>query len=366
MHLSLRPLRLAALLALLGAPAAAQEAATACFDVAAEPGRGLAAAVHPTALRERYAAAIVARDWETAIRGYVATIDSTLRASVAESSRPSAAYTPVAESYRRALAPLADAATDAVRAPRRDWARLLRDAEINQARPVPDEGRALIMQRSTGEAITIPLDAIRPEERDALCWSAWGLYRLLGTVNFETVPAAFARVEATAGRWTRYQDGGPLQLPHELLLNRLARPLVGGIGAGRYDPPRITLTAVHPFAGVELRRTGNAWANDQGAAVHLAGFTVWLGDWKTNVGASWIAAASGDGTVGQGALLRFGDLVNIGFIDRRVAGGPLQRSAIFQLDALKLIASDARAKQALAALGISGEIFETTRKDREP
>lgn len=338
----------------------------ACMNVPESAGGGVASIVHPRTLRERYASEITARDWATAIRGYGATIVRTLGDTLEIGRAPSSAYPMVAKALREQVTVLVNATAAAVSGPRADWARQLGDAEMNQARPVIEEGEVLLMQRSTGAQIVVPVATLRLEERQAICWSAWSLYRLLQTVNFETVPAAFARVEATARRWTRYQDGGPLQLPHELLLNRLLRPVVGKVGTERYDPPRITLTAVHPFAGVELRRTGGGWANDQGAAVHLAGFTVWLGDWKTNVGASWIAAASGDGTVGQGALVRLGDLANVGFIDRRIAGGPMQRSAIFQLDALKLIASDARAKRALAAIGISGEMFETTRNDKEP
>ena len=341
----------------------AQAAATACADEPGARGRGVAATVHPEALRARYAAAIVARDWEHAIRGYVGTIDSTVRAVTAVNATPAPTSVAFLEAYRAALAPLADATVDAVRAPRRDWARLLGDAEINQMRPVLDGGRVVVMQRSTGFELEIPVDALRADERDVVCWSAWSLYRLFGTINFETVPAAFARVEATSRRWQRYQQGGPLQLPHELLLNRLARPLVGG---GPYDPPRVALAVLHPFAGLELRRSGGGWVQRQGAAVHLAGVTVWLGDWRTHVGASWIAAADGDGVVGQGALVRLGDLVHVGFLDRPVAGGPRQRSALFQLDVLRLIASDARAKQGLAALGISGEIFTQSQAAGRP
>jgi hypothetical protein len=367
MRVILGILRLGGFLALLGTPAAAQnDPSRACTHVPDSPGGGAAARVHPTTLSERYAREIAARDWTTAIRGYGATIVSTLGDTLEPGKAPSAAYAPVARALRSQATALVNATAAVVSGPRANWAQGLGDAELNQVRPVLDDGRVLLMQRSTGAQVVVPVESLRVEEREALCWSAWSLYRLLQTVNFETVPAALARVEATAGRWTRYQNGGPLQLPHELLLNRLVRPVIGSIGSGRYDPPRFTLTAAHPFAGVELRRTGEGWDNDQGAAVHLTGFTVWFGDWKTNVGASWIAAASGDGKIGQGALLRIGDLVSFGFIDRRRADGQMQRSAIFQLDALRLIASDARAKTRLAALGISGEIFETTPKQKEP
>jgi hypothetical protein len=344
----------------------AQDPATACLNVSADPGRGVAAPLHPTSLETQYAAVLAARDWERALRGYMDTIRFTIAVTDAPSAAPSVAYTRVANAYRESLEGLVAEVTLAVRAPRHELASRLERAEINAIRPDLEGGRVFLLQRSTGEAIPASVDSMRDDERNVLCWSAWSLYRLFHAINFESVPAAFARVEATSRRWRRYQDQGPLQLPHELLLNRLARPVLGGLGSSRYDPPRVSLAVLHPFAGVELRRTGDAWVNRQSAAVQLAGASLWIGDWRTPVGASWIAAVGANGVVGLGALVRVGDFANIGYIDRPVPDGPRERSAIFQLDALRLFTSDARAKQLLAALGISGRIFEQTQDAGRP
>jgi hypothetical protein len=333
----------------------------ACRQPTENPGHDYPSLVHPTRLREQFAKDIVAGNWSNAIRGYAGVITTALRDTQALAAPRSAAFRDISSRFEREVTDLSNAAAAAVLAPRAEWAAKLSAAEINRAQPRPDGGQMVVMARADGGQIILPNDGLRQEEAQLLCWSSWSLDRLLGTVNFETVPAAFLRVRQTADRWTRYQEGGPLQLPHELLLNRLVRPVLGGRGASRYDPPRVSLAAVHPFAGVELRRADGGWKNRQGAAVHLAGVSVWLGDFRTNVGASWIAAADGDGTVGQGGMLRVSDLVSIGFIDRRI-DGVKRRSSIFQLDALRLISSDANAKRALSAIGISGKMFEQAPK----
>ena len=165
------------------------------------------------------------------------------------------------------------------------------------------------------------------------------------------MPEAVSRVEATAALWDRYKKRGPLQLPHELAINRIVRA-VGIAGGKRYEPPILELIVAHPYAGFEFRRSGGALTYEATVAAHVGGATLWLAERRFPLSLSWVASIADD-LVGHGAVLRLGELASIGYIDRRSQGEQSRRSLILHLDALKFLLDDARAKQALALFGVS-------------
>jgi hypothetical protein len=307
----------------------------------------------------KFAPQLAVRDWPAVLDGYSTATAIALRPGLTSS----AGFTTTSLALSQAIAQQVAGARAAVERPAREWAASLRDVDVNLTRPTVSGGAVLVLEGGdTPRGVVVPLAELSNDEADAICWSAWSVYQLLNALNFATVPAAFARVEATGARWERYASAGPLQLPHELLLNRLARPITSLASMTKYDPPRIQFIAAHPFAGFELRRRGANLQQSQSAAAHLLGVTLWLGDWRTHVSATWIAAVSDD-VLGQGAILRLDDVISAGFIDRRVSGSPVQRSLIIQVDALRLIADDAQAKRLLSLFGISGVVLHPDEKN---
>jgi hypothetical protein len=343
------------LLCALAATASASEAQQGlgrCTEpmVSGAPARGEAAPVHPDRLREMYAPAIVARDWPTAITGYSGTVRLTLEGFASPS--------PAFAAARGSILSLQDSARiamlDWIARPVDDRLGVLSGDVVNQFRPVLVRGGTLAILQSSTRPFGVALDttAMSDAEVEALCWSSWSLYRLAGSVNYETVPAALARVEAQTRRWERYQTRGPLQLPHELVANRLIRDISS---RSQFHPPSVGVVVAHPFAGIELRRAGNGIARTETIALEVLGATWWFNDWKHFAGASWVVSSTSEGDLGHGALARVGGIATAGFVQRQDASGGTSRVLLVHLDALRLLASDNNARRVLALLGVSGE-----------
>ena len=318
------------------------------------PLTGKPRAVHPDHLRERFGRSIAAHDWATVFAGYTAVIDTTL-----DDLGSGAAY----ESVRRAFEPAADSMAAglarALQRPKSELAAALADLEINQFRPVTNLDGNLIILQGNRLPLGIALDSTRltGDQLQAICWSGWSLHRLLANVNFETIPGALARVEAQERRWERYRTQGPMQLPHEMTLNRLRRLLFPPRGSARFNPPRFDVVAVHPFAGIELVRTDNGVARSESVAAELGGATLWINDWKQHIGASWVLAYDSDGRIGRGPLFRLGGYATAGVLSRKDASGKSRKSLLIDIDALRLLKSDAVPQAVRQAQGIAGELL---------
>lgn len=323
---------------------------------------GPAAAVHPARLRAQYAEAIVARDWATAITGYTGSVELTLGAL----PNPSPAFVALRDSIVSAQRTARLEMLALVDRPVRERQGVLTGDVVNQFRPLLVPGGTIAVLQNSTRFRGVPIDttALRPHEVNAICWSSWALYRLAGAVNYESVPTALARVEAQTQRWERYRTKGPLQLPHELIVNRALRGLKDKGPSASFTPPRWDLVALHPFAGVELRRAGNGVARSETVALEAGGFTLWFNDWKRYLGASYVVSSTAAGEVGHGALLRLGGLATAGVVQRRDESGARSTMLLVQLDALRLLANDNNAKRVLGLLGVSGEALHGGQRPR--
>jgi hypothetical protein len=347
------------LLAITLATAAPLGAQARCEDPWGDPP-GLTArarAVHPDRLRERFARSINARDWATAFAGYVAVIDTTLDRL---GGAGSADFTQVSRALEMEADSMAIGLARAMRQPPAEWARALSELEINRFRPVTNVDGDLVILQSNARPLGIPLDAARlsSDQLEAVCWSGWSLHRLLANVNFETIPGALARIEAQERRWERYRANGPMQLPHELLLNRVRRLVAPPRGSARFNPPRFDFVAVHPFAGIELVRTAGGVARSESVAAELGGLTLWVNDWRQHFGASWVLAYDADGRIGRGPLVRLGGYVTGGLLTRKDAGGKKRTSLLINIDALRLLKPDDVPLAVRQAQSIAGEVLD--------
>ena len=319
------------------------------------PLTGVLRTVHPDRLRERFGRSIAAHDWATAFAGYVAAVDTTL-----DALGSGAAFDPLRRAIERAADSTAVGLARALRRPASELAGALADLEINQFRPVTNLDGNLIILQSNQIPLGIPLDSTRltADQFQAVCWSGWSLHRLLANINFETIPGALARVEAQERRWERYRTQGPMQLPHEMLLNRVRRWVVPPRGSSRFNPPRLDVVALHPFAGIELVRTAGGVARSESVAAELGGATLWLNDWKQHVGVSWVLAYDANGRIGRGPLVRLGGYATAGVLQRRDADGKTRTSLLIDLDALRLLKPDAVPQAVRQAQSVAGEVLE--------
>jgi len=339
-------------------PVALQSGLGSCRDPWGETSglTGRVRRVHPDVLRERFAPSIVQRDWGTAVAGYVAQIDSALRQL---SDAPSAEFTRLRLTLDTASRAVVRGAVPLLSGPRDRWAGGLAELEINQFRPVTSAANRLVFLQSQQHPMGVVIDttALAPDERRAICWSAWSLYRLLQNVNFETIPDALVRIESLTRRWERYRANGPMQLPHELVLNRVKRAVQPARGSDRFNPPRLELVALHPFAGLEFTRIDGRMGRTESMAVEVGGATIWLNDWRQHIGASWVLAYDAEGRLGRGAVARLGGYVTAGLLRRRDEGGTTRSSLLLVVDALRLLRSDAAPQSLRQVQGVAGEVL---------
>ena len=329
-----------------------------CEDPWGKPAglTGKTRAVHPDRLRERFARSIAARDWATTFAGAVAVIDTTLD----DLDGGSTDFTTVRRQFERAADTAAVGLARALQRPPSELAGALADLGINRFRPVMNVNGDLVILQSDSIPLGVTLDSTRlsGDQLEAICWSGWSLHRLLSNVNFTTIPGALARVEAQERRWESYRTNGPMQLPHEMLLNRVRRFVIRPHGASRFNPPRFDLVAAHPFAGIELVRTDNGVARSESIAAELGGGTLWIRDWKQHFGASWVLAYDSDGRIGRGPLFRLGGYATAGVLARKDAGGKSRKSLLINIDALRLLKPDAVPQAVRQAQSIAGEVLD--------
>ena len=319
------------------------------------PLTGTVRAVHPDHLRERFARSIAARDWATVFAGASAIIDTTLRALGGGTD-----FDQIRRAFVAATDSTAVGLAKALQRPKSELAGALADLDINQFRPVTNLDGNLIILQGNRIPLGVPLDSTRlsADQFVAICWSGWSLHRLLSNVNFETIPGALARVEAQERRWERYRTQGPMQLPHEMALNRLRRFAFPPRGPARFNPPVFDLVAFHPFAGVELVRTDNGVARSESIAAELGGATIWINDLQQHLGASWVLAYDPDGHIGRGPLVRLGGYATAGVLARKDAGGKSRKSLLITIDALRLLKPDAVPQATRQAQSIAGVVLD--------
>ncbi len=316
---------------------------------------GAARRAHPDILRERFAAAIAQRAWPTVVSGYAAQIDSALR----ETQSSGATFAVLRDSLRTVMDRITDAIVPALALPMARWADTLAKLEVNRFKPFNSDRNVLVFLQSSTQGLGLPIDTTKmsADERKVICWSAWSLYRLFQNVNFETIPDALVRVEAQTRRWERYRSDGPMQLPHELAVNRLKRAIFPNRGSDRFNPPRWDLVAAHPFGAVELTRVEGRFRRTESLALEVAGATVWINDWRQHIGASFAMAYDADGRVGGGLVARAGGYATAGVLRRKDAAGVNRTSVLFMIDAMRLLKSDVVPLGLRQAQGVAGEIL---------
>lgn len=329
---------------------------TACNSrVDFQPRRGSSVALlHPSRVIDRYATTIASREWLAAFGGLEQDIDSVLERIGAGGSEP---FRRVSGSLRGAIDTTLAALYPILDLPLSQRARALQPLGIRRFEPVLADTDWEILPSREGEGVLIPRDSMAREEFEAICWASRSFGRLLGGVNDETIPAARARISALAAQWERYREDGPMQLPHELGLNRLWRGRFGGSSDARYAPPRVDLIVLHPFAGIELTRGEGSLGRTESLAIETGGFTLWFDDWRRHLGVSWVLAWDRDGRIGRGPLVHVSGYVAAGALWRRDGLGKRRGSLVVSIDALRVLNPDDVAQAHRQARGIAGKLL---------
>src|SRR5690606_8278146 len=151
--------------------------------------------------------------------------------------------------------------------------------------------------------------------------------RLLSAFNFEAAPVGNATIDRLAREWQSYRENGPVQLPHELVINRALRALFVKSREQRYHPSRFALVVLHPLPGFEVARCGaDTRGGHDSEAVERGGFPLWAGGGPRHYGASWMVSYDPDGRVGWGPLVRVTGYFTAGLVFRRDSSGVRRRS----------------------------------------
>lgn len=310
--------------------------------------------LHPDRVEERYGELIASRQWMPVLNALEQDTRLILD-SLSGGGTP--AFVAAQGLMHAAVVQLLDSLPKALDVSLATRAGVLQRLEINKFEPsVGGSGQWRLLQ-SRAQGLGIPLGSdLRPDEVEALCWSGRSVSRILNGVNYETLPGALAHIVTLGREWERYRWNGPVQLLHELALNRVLRTVVRPTGDARYHPPKVDLVAIHPFAGVELVRENGSIKQGESFALETGGFTVWFNEWKQFVGASWVLAYDADGRIGRGPLVRVSKYATAGVLFRKDAGGTSRKSLLLTVDVLRIFKPDAAAGLAAQTRGIVGEL----------
>jgi hypothetical protein len=350
--------RVSLTIALAARPALAQ-VEVAC-GAGAPRDASTAALLHPDRVVDRYGENIAAREWIKVLRAVQqdvrVTFDSVRRAS------PTAPFVVLDTAFQNALGTVLDQLPPLLDADLSRRAALLQNPAFRQFAPFPDMGgglRILQVDSSVRPIGIVVAETMKPDEYEAICWAGRSVSQLLGGVNFETVPLGMARINALGRSWERYRFHGPNQLIHELVVNRLLRRVLSPGGDARFEPPRLDLVVLHPFAGVELSRVDGSIRENESLAIETGGVTIWFGQWKHFVGASWILAYDADGRIGRGPLLRLSTLATAGVLSRKDAGGTQRRSLLLTVDLLRVLKWDDLSHAVQQTRSIAGKLLDS-------
>ena len=241
----------------------------------------------------------------------------------------------------------------ALDAPMAQRAVKLRTLEINRFTPTvnPVSGAWEVLMTSDRPRGFVVDSSMTPDEMEAICYAAMSVSRLLNGANNAATPLALARITTLSAEWERYRWSGPLQLPHELFLNRAVR----GFHSAGAEPPAFDLVLIHPFAAVEVTKGGNG-VSVESLAVETVGGTLWFHQWKDYVGGSLVVASDANGRLGYGPLVRASKYVTGGVVWRKGADGVTRTSFLLTVDALRFFESDGAAKGAMQLQAIAGAL----------
>lgn len=352
-----RTLLALAALALASPPIGAQSfAADACAADGKLRKASAAASLYPSQVEERYGEALASREWMTVMGALDQDID-TVFGRIANGG--SADYKRIEAAFRQALDTMLTGLPQALAVPLSQRAAKLQPLEINQFMPsMSGAGRWRLLQtQSNGVGLFVDGPGLAQDEVEALCWAGRSVSRVLNGVNFETLPGALTTITNLQREWERYRWNGPLQLFHELALNRGLRAIVRPKGDARFHPPSFDLIALHPFAGIEVARNGGSIKHIQSLAVEMAGGTLWFADWTQFLSASFVLAYDETGRRGMGPLVRVSKYATAGLVVRDDAAGKSRATLLLTVDALRVLNSDASAKASMQVRGIVGRLL---------
>jgi hypothetical protein len=303
-----------------------------------------AASLYPSQVEERYGEPIASREWMTVMGALEQDIGGVF-GQIATGG--SADYKRIEAAFRQSLTTMLTGLPEALAVPLSQRAAKLQPLEINQFMPsMSGAGRWRILQtRANGVGMFV--DGLAQDEVESLCWAGRSVSRVLNGVNFETLPGALATITNLHREWERYRWNGPLQLFHELALNRGLRAVVGPKGDARFNPPSFDLIALHPFAGIEVARNGGSIRHVESLAIEMGGGTIWFADWTQFVSASFVLAYDDAGRRGIGPLVRVSKYATAGFVVRDDVAGKSRTTLLLTVDALRVLNSDASAKASM-------------------
>ena len=337
------------------------QAATACGRDQPVRAESRARLLHPDEVEARYAQTIVAQQWMNVLNALQDEIRTTYQAMggaaapLATAGVGATPFTTAATELQSQFATVMAGLPAALDAPLAERAAKLRPLEINRftptANPVTGAWQVLMTSdRPRGFEVGSPMTQ---DEMEAICYAARAVSRLLNGANNAATPLALARITKLSAEWERYRWSGPLQLPHELLLNRALR----GFHAAGFEPPTFDLVVIHPFAAVELTKGGNGVKNVESLAAEIAGGTLWLHEWKDYVGGSLVVASDANGRLGYGPLVRASKYATGGVVWRKGADGVTRTTLLLTVDALRLFESDGAAKGAMQLHALTGALL---------
>ncbi|HEX7122420.1 MAG TPA: hypothetical protein VF178_08635 [Gemmatimonadaceae bacterium] len=328
------------------------------------PRRGSPVAfLHPSRVTDRYAEPIAGRRWLVVFGSLKADIDTAF-ASLAQRPGATPAFQTAEAQMRQVIDSMGRQLLPVIEAPLSQRPALLVPLEISQFEPFQSpSGEGFVVLHSDRDesrpTLLLVRDSLRLAEYEALCWASRSQSRFLGAFNFEAAPIGNATIDRLAREWQSYRENSPVQLPHELILNRALRALFVKSREQRYHPSRFDLVALHPFAGFEVARRGDGTLDKhESYAVELGGITLWGSGWRRHYGASWMVTYDPDGRVGWGPLVRVSGYFTTGLVYRRDSSGVRRKSLLVTVDLLRFLRLDAAEMALRQAKGVANALVD--------
>lgn len=158
----------------------------------------------------------------------------------------------------------------------------------------------------------IELGALPSPARQALCWRALAIGRMLSAYGGLARAEATAALQAAARQWDAYGEQGYSQYPWELAIN-----------SARFDatsiaPPRTQLVVLHPALAIELAAPGldDLERLERADALTLEpfGYIRYTESRRMYYGLSALVSLPGDRRVGAGLLAHIGTYGQVGAV----------------------------------------------------
>lgn len=260
--------------------------------------------MHPLASRDRYAAPILASQWQAVVDSAAAGSLAALTVAGPDTGNALAQrFSKEMDSVRVAVAALAGAPA-------------AERTKIIQTRVVPVRFRVRMLTNSfvlfAYPAVRLDSSGLSISQLQAVCWSALSMTAVLNRLAEPLRAATLIRLSELSTSWSNYREKGYSRQPLEMFLTPGRRD--------REEPPATQTIIAHLSIGVDVQGSRLDSLVRQDAMLLEFGKIWYRKDWTSYSGVSAVAAMTTGRAAGVGVMVHFRPGLHGSWVVRRESG----------------------------------------------